>query len=68
MERIVRALDVCVHLLSNRRCLVIAERSDGTAECVYDDDRVFTCPVTQLMSYRHPWFAAAVRRGERTSR
>ena len=43
MERAVRRLDVCVHRPSRRRCLVVAERPDGTLECVDGDDRRFVC-------------------------
>ena len=59
MEQAVRPMDVCVHLGSGRRCLVVAVRPDGTAACVFEDDVPFECPVGALLSYRHPHFDAA---------
>lgn len=52
----VRDLDVCLHLPSNRRCLVVTQAADGgpvVARCVFDDDAAFECPVSDLVPYRN---------------
>lgn len=56
MEEAVRPMDVCVHLGSNRRCLVVALGPDRSAVCVADDDRAFVCHVDDLVPYQHPGF------------
>ena len=66
MDLPVRAMDVCVHVGSNRRCLVVAIGTDQTAVCVDDDDRAFVCRVSELVSCEHPDFEEAVQRTRRT--
>jgi hypothetical protein len=62
MELPVRAMDVCVHLGSSRRCLVVAIGPDRTAVCVGDDDRAFVCRVDELVPYKDPGFDDALGR------
>jgi hypothetical protein len=57
-------MDVCVHVGSNRRCLVVAV-ADQTAVCVDDDDRAFVCRVSELVSCERPDFEEALRRARR---
>jgi hypothetical protein len=68
MELPIGVMDVCVHLGSNRRCLVVAVRPDGTAACVFEDDRAFVCRVDDLVPYRHPAFDEALGRTGRAGR
>jgi hypothetical protein len=61
MDQLVRAMDVCFHRPTNRRCLVVST-SDGTARCVADDDQFFDCPAADLVPYRDPGFSGLLRR------
>ncbi len=62
MDRAARAMDVCVHLPSGRRRLVVAVRPDGSLDCVDADDRPFACGSADLVSYRHPGYEKALCR------
>lgn len=62
MDRAARAGDVCVHVPTGRRCLVVAVCPSGEAECVDGCDESFACRVADLVSYRHPRYDRVLRR------
>ena len=64
MVRLVRPNDVCVHLLTNRPCRVVAGRTDGTVECVAGDGERFACRAADLFPCRRPERAASNRSGQ----